>query len=289
MRLILIGAICLLGASHAQAGLGDYKKQKHSQRARVSEESCPEQYKADCKSKCPAGDAACSSRCDATASSFCEERESKRSAAKWGLAAKGASLGVGAAGMLFDDKMGEAVAGGEIPISPYTVIWNRPSVSIEAGGGLIEAGAKLAALASTFRYRWIGFSTSVDYLWDQTDNLIEADLGPTVYLGSAHILAGFQPSLMVSGGNGVETEYGGGLRALSTYMNDRFLVNFNPLLGRINGQWAYDLKVSLGYRFTPSLYASLGYSYRDILDLNDLDVSSASLQGAFMRLGYRMN
>jgi len=61
------------------------------------------------------------------------------------------------------------------------------------------------------------------------------------------------------------------------------------MLGVINGQWSYHLRLGVGWRFTPTVYARLNYDYRDIVDLTDLDISSASLQGVVLTLGARWN
>jgi hypothetical protein len=287
--LALVLAVSSFAPTAASAGLQDYKKQKHEPRAEVTSESCETAYTRDCSAKCASGDAACAQGCTKGAPAFCEAREDRRSTKKLELFAKGASLGAGAVGMLFDDKMGEVAAGGDVAISEYAVIWNRPSLTLDAGAGYLDSGTKLATMTTAFRYRAFGLSGSVDYLWDQTDHLAEVDFGPTFYLGTAHFLFGLQPSALLSTGNDVLPEWGGGLRTLTTYMNGQFFAYLNPMLGKMNRNWLYDLKVGVGYRLTPAMQLSAGYSYRDVVDLNDLDISSASLQGAFLRLGVRMN
>jgi hypothetical protein len=273
--------------------LRSYKKQKHAKDTPVvTKENCPEEFKKDCLSKCASGDTACVTSCDDPnkAKQFCEDRESRRTEKKLALVAKGASLGAGAVAMIFDDKMGEVSANGTVPVSPYAIFWNRPSFRAKTGWGLIGAGpAGIIPTTLTFRNGFFGFGANVDYLYDSGENFIESDIGPAFYLGSAHMLVGFHPSLLVSAGNGVKPEYGFGLRSMNYYMYEQMFFEFNPMLGYINSQWAYDLKIEAGYRFTPQFFASLGYSFRDILNLNDLDVSNASLQGFFFTLGYRMN
>ena len=91
----------------------------------------------------------------------------------------------------------------------------------------------------------------------------------------------------MSAGNGVETEYGFGLRAPTNFYVDKSVVTFSPLLGNINDQWYYHLKVAFTYRVRPDVGVGLGYEYRDTVDLNDLDITTASLQGAFVYI--RMN
>ena len=68
---------------------------------------------------------------------------------------------------------------------------------------------------------------------------------------------------------------------------DKNVIVFSPLLGTINNQWQYHLRIAVGYRFHPNMGLFLGYEYRDIVDLNDLDISTASLQGGF--LYFRLN
>lgn len=59
------------------------------------------------------------------------------------------------------------------------------------------------------------------------------------------------------------------------------------MLGRINHNWNYNLRAGVGYRFTPNVYGRVSYDYRDVLDLGDLNISQASMQGVFVTGGVR--
>lgn len=289
---VLVGvALGLTAVGLAQAGpLGTYKRQSMGATpGKVTSENCPEEYKKDCKSRCAPGAGDCVAKCDQTAEQFCKDRESRRNTKKLELAAKAASLGAGAIAMIFDDKMATVDPNGNLLIDEYTLFWNRPSFWTQLGGGLLQGGTKLALFSAQFRKSSFGLATSLDYMWEGNDRLAEFDIGPTINFGTAHLVVGFEPALMIRSGNGFKPVYGGGLRSLNTYYNGRAFVQFNPLLGYVNDQWAYDLKLSAGYRMSPAFSIDVGYSHRDILNLNDLHVSESGLNGAFLRLGYRMN
>jgi hypothetical protein len=289
LAIVLVGLASLLSVSVQAGSLGNYKNQSMGSHKEVTDASCPADYKQECKSKCAANDAACAATCDNGAAKFCEDRNSRRNWKKAEIFAKGASLGAGAAAMIFDDKMGTVSADGTALVSEYTTFWNRPSIFVQAGAGPLQGGTKLLPLAATFRYSWFGMGANLDYMFDDTDKLAELDFGPSFNFGTAHLVFGLQPSALVRAGNGFAPIYGGGLRTLTTYYNGRVFVQFNPLLGYINEQWAYDLKASVGYRITPVVSIDVGFSHRDILNLNDLNISETGLNGAFARLGLRMN
>ena len=67
----------------------------------------------------------------------------------------------------------------------------------------------------------------------------------------------------------------------------RVFIMFDPLLGYINENWMYHLKVGGGYRITPNIGFILAFEYRDLVDLNDLDISTASLQSGMGYLQFR--
>lgn len=287
--LSLWSALFSLAPTSQANTLRDYKKQKHGERTRVDEDNCPAEYVKECQAKCAPGDTACANKCVADAPGFCDSRDSRRN---WKIAetvAKGASVGAGAVGMIFDDKMAEVGPDGTVAMSPYAIIFNRSSFVMEGGFGLLEGGAK--AVAGTLQYRngHFGVGGTVEHLFQDDEKLTEADLGPTFSFATANILFTLQPSLNISAGNGVKTEYGGGLRSYTMFLLDRGFITFNPMLYYINKQWGYHARIGYGYRFTPSFFGSLSYEYRDILDLNDLHVSQARIQGAFLYLGYRYN
>lgn len=281
----------VVGVAHADS-LGDYKKKKHAKRKKVTEETCEEEYIKRCSSKCTPKNTQCVQQCRATAKNFCAQRKKKRRNEQLKLAAKGASLTVGAIGVLLDDEMptvGPNGNGKKVRISPYTKRWNRASLTADMGVGLLEGGATGINTNAWFRKKNWGLGGQISYLWQDSDYLIEGDFGPTFYLPSASIVAGFQPSILMSAGNGVETEHGFGLRAPTNFYVSKSVVTFSPLLGTINDQWFYHLKIAYTYRIRPNVGAGLGYEYRDIVDLNDLDITTASLQGAFFYIRVNQN
>ncbi|MEC7986313.1 MAG: hypothetical protein VX278_14200 [Myxococcota bacterium] len=271
--------------------LGDYKKKKHEKRKRVKQEDCIAEFIQRCESECKVRDQMCIKQCKTKSKNFCEERKKKRVRQQIGLAAKGASLAVGAISVWLDDDMPKLDPDGNavVRVSPYTKFWNRPSFNVEFGAGLLEGGAMGLSANVAFRQRFFGFGANANYLWQGDDYLVESDVGPMFYMASKSFIAGFQPSALISQGNGVDTEYGFGLRAPTRFYSERVIVMLNPMLGRINNLWNYHLKVSVGYRLTPSVGLFGGYEYRDIVDLNDLDITTASLQGGFLYLRYNLN
>jgi hypothetical protein len=287
--LAVTAALFSVKVAQADGTLRDYKNQVHKEHTeQVTSDNCSDEYKKSCKAKCSPGDAGCLASCDQTAEQFCKDRQKRKTEKEIEEIGKGLTLGVGAAGILFDSKMQEVVPGKD-PISPYAIFWNEPSFSLELGGGAVQAGAKAGAVWTAFKDGFWGISGDAEYLFQNSDYLMQSDIGPTLYLGSSHIIAGFQPSLLINAANGASTLYGGGLRALSTYVNDQIMIEFNPLLGYINSQWMYQLKISGSYRFTPRFYVSLAVEHQDILDLNDLDISNSALEAVYLYLGFRIN
>ena len=281
----------VVGTAYA-GSLGDYKRKKHAKRKKVTEETCEEEYIKRCVSKCKTEDAGCVRQCEATAKSFCAERKKKRQKEQIKLVAKGASLTVGSIGVLLDDDMptvGVNGNGRKVKLTPYTKLWNRASLIADLGLGILEVGAAGTNANIWFRKRNWGLGGQISYLWQDSEYLIEGDFGPTFYMPSASIVAGIQPSVLMSAGNGVDTEYGFGLRAPTNFYIDKTVLVFSPLLGYINEQWYYHLKIGFGYRFHPNVGAFLGYEYRDATDLNDLDITTASHQGAFVYLRLNQN
>jgi hypothetical protein len=269
--------------------LGDYKEKKHKKRKKIKQKDCVSEYIKRCQSKCTKKEQTCMKQCTRTAAQFCEERKKKRFNQQVGLAAKGTSLAVGAIAVMLDDEMPTVDPNGKLLVNEYTKLWNKPSFNMELGGGLLNSGTMEAHTTIGLRKGSWGFGANIHYLWNSEDYLMEADVGPMFYLPSASFIAGLQPSLLISEGNDVDREYGFGLRAPTRMYIDQFLLIFNPMLGRINSLWNYHLKVSIGYRFHPKFGIFGGYEYRDIVDLNDLDITTASMQGAFLFLRYNHN
>lgn len=154
--------------------------------------------------------------------------------------------------------------------------------------GKCDSNADALGAWMAYRQSWWGLSDEVEGLYQTPDFLAEGDIGPTFYLPSQHFIAGFQPSLMFSGGDGV-MNYGAGLRALTTVVMGQWLAFFHPILGYINQEWYYHLRVGVGYRFTPGTYITLNLEHRDVVDLNDLEISDNALESISVTLGLRFN
>ncbi|MBT3221648.1 MAG: hypothetical protein HN348_21430, partial [Proteobacteria bacterium] len=113
------------------------------------------------------------------------------------------------------------------------------------------------------------------------------------------IMFGLQPSLLLSAtildeseitdGKAKDFLVGGGARSYTTVHLRRLTFHFDTMLGVINGQWNYHLRIGVGARITPRIFARLNYDYRDIVDLTDLDISSSALQGVVLTIGARWN
>ncbi len=294
MRALVSGLVLLMmmwsPAVMAQ-GLSDYKNQKHGKRERVTRESCPQAYYKRCMSKCEG--ASCAKTCRAEAPEFCSKRETRKTFKTVETVAKGASLGIGAVAVLIENAIDaqnlKDGRGMPMVIDEYTLIWNQPSLVVRGGGGYIFGNVAQGTATVKARYSYFGVSGQVSYLTDGTQNLVETDVGPTVYMKSSSIVFGAQPSLLVSQGNGVAALYGVGLRTYTDVHLGRVVLSLDPMLGYTNDNWNYHVRVGAGYRFTPNITADLTYDFRDVVDLNDLDISQAVLQGVTLQLGVRFN
>ena len=288
--------VILLTLFYAQSAwatsLKDYKAQKHKEQdppagVPVVEVSCEEAYLLKCRQAC--SNESCRNQCVREAPVYCRQRDEKRSKEQALLWVKAATLFLPAIGCIFDEPRNIVESNLSEQADSYTFVWNRASFYAHGGTGVLNGGAKALTADLQFRLGYFGASGNAAYLFQGSEKLIEYDVGPTFYVGSAHISAGFQPSLIGSAGSGVKPEYGFGMRTVNTLTFDRFHIQWNPLLGRINKQWFYQLKGGVGYRLTPSLGMTLGYEYRNILDLNDLEISSSGLHGFFVYFNYRFN
>lgn len=293
---LMMFALSLLLAGPAYAGgLSEYKDQKHSQREEVTKQSCEKDYTARCVAReCEEGDAACRRDCARQAPNFCEKRTRRRRRKQAEVVAKGASVGAGAAAVLIAKKAEDYVDLPEGTAAPdaYTLYWDRPSAIGELGAGYLLGNVLQGSVGGRLRLKWFGVSGQVHYLNDLEESLTEADVGPTFHMASTAFGLTFaaQPSLLVSAAPDVETMYGVGLRSYTDLLlGRRVLLNFEPMLGYINGQWSYHVRVGGTYRVTPRVFLKLTYDYRDILDLNDLDISQSRLQGVVGLVGFRFN
>ncbi len=290
---------CLLAfgssASFAQ-GLGEYKDQKHksADREKVTKDNCEGAYVSRCMQQCDDRREVCRSTCEQEAPGFCAERQKRRRRKQAGVVAKGASVGAGAVAVFVDNRIPREQASGEGARvgepDPYAIAWNWFDAQANFGGGYLFAGAGIGTGTMRLRYSHFGISGQVSHLNDGQTYLNEIDVGPTGYIHSPIVLFGLQPSLLISNGNDVEALFGAGVRSYTeVHLGRKFLINFDPMLGYINRQWNYHLRVGATYRFTPTLQANLSYDFRDVVDLNDLDISQSRLQGILLQVGFRLN
>jgi len=277
------------------SGLDDYKTQKHTDRPRVTADTCEEAYleQHGLDPEDPAD--------QAKAATFCEERARRKTRKTVELVAKGASVGAGAAAVAAENAVTAAAtrravsrSGQQRSAGPDTLAARRPNpwlekpdAVFELGGGLISDVGAGTAVARGRVMPSVGLGATTTLLADSDDWLNETDLGPILYLDSRHIEFGLQPSLLVSAGNDVSTEFGAGVRSYTTVDLGRLSLHLDPMLGRINRQWVYHLRPGVSYRFTPAVYARVSYDYRDVLDMGDLDISQASMQGVMGTVGFR--
>ncbi len=284
-------------ASHA-AGLKAYKKQKHKKRkAPVTDRSCPAAYVARCMTGCTGNKVVCEAACRKNAGPFCAKRKQKRHRETSKLALKGASLGAGLllTGLTAVPWTCERVT--KQGKGEMAVPWDRPSVIGMVGGGvinddwqqLVKSKTYLATATMRLRLRFLGVSAMYSRLMEGSDHLDELDFGPTFYFASSYVSFGIQPSILVSSGAGVDTMYGKGLRTWTRGYFGPLVGVLDTMLGKINGQWNYHGRIGAGMRLTPRFFAIFAVDFRDIVDLTDLDISSASLQGVMLAIGGRYN
>lgn len=287
--------------------LDDYAGQKHTERDRVTADTCEEKYIQRCQAACEEGDGRCEALCETEAPEFCEDRRRRQRRKTAEVVAKGASVGAGAAAVVAQNAIvwrrhNRALEEGaelvEVPTDAYTIDWFRTTALGELGGGVFAGPVGVGTAHAQVRWAWFGAGLQSTFMHDGTSALSETDVGPTLSIASRNIVFSLQPSLLVSVYKPGEepddptfdpTELGFGVRSYTTVHLHRAMLHFDPMLGVINGQWSYHLRVGLGYRITPAVYARLSYDYRDIVDLTDLDISSASLQGAVLSVGVRFN
>ncbi len=285
----VVALSCLLifsMGSVAEAGsLKDYKKQKHRKRKRVDAGSCQPEYIKSCQAKCT--DSSCRKNCEQEAPGFCKARKQKRTRKKIELVAKGASTMAGALAIVLDRPMGKVGPNGTQEISPYSIIWNETEFVTELGGGALSQGGTVGAAHMRIRRRWYGFAGNYSYLTEKGDYVSEGEFGPTISFASSSFLFSLQPSALISGANEEDQVWGGGLRTYTRFYVGRMFLMFDPMLGYTNHNWLYHLKVGGGYRFTPNIGLILAFEYRDLVDLNDLDISTASLQSGMGYLQFR--
>lgn len=273
-------------------GLSDYKDQKHkTKKPKVTKQSCEQDYVNSCTQKCASGAVSCVQQCRTKAPAFCEARTKRRRRKQAGVAAKGASVVAGGVAVLVAKRVEKGLPRGKVNTDEYTLYWKAPSAIAEVGGGYVFGGAGLVTGTAKLRYNWFGVSGQVSHLRDSETDLTETDVGPTFYIASPAfgLTFGAQPSLLISSASDVDTLYGVGLRSYTELNLRRVVFSFEPMLGYINRQWNYHLRVGGAYRITPRVFLKATYDYRDIVDLNDLDVSQARLQGFAGMIGFRFN
>jgi len=288
----IISCLLALGLTHSVSAesLKDYKKQKHrqlekSQSGEVVTKRCDEAYIETCKRGC--SDAACNQKCERDAIPYCQARESERSKAEGELLLKALLLFAGPLVTLLDGPRNYAT--GADDYDPYKFIWNFPSYNFDVGAGYVQGGAYGITLSGAFRVEHFGLGANAAYLNDKGDTLGEWDIGPSFYLGSTHLSAAITPSWIGSAGSGIKPESGFGVRTTTVAYINQVYVLFSPLLGKINDEWLFHLRAGLGWRFTPDWAAHLVFEHRSVIDLATLQISSASLNGVFLNLSFRVN
>ena len=89
---------------------------------------------------------------------------------------------MGTIAVLLDDDMPTAGPNGKgMRVTPYTKIWNRTSITLDTGVGLLEGGANAISSSLMIRNRNWGVSGQLSYLWQDDEYLIEGDFGPTFF------------------------------------------------------------------------------------------------------------
>lgn len=294
MYVVMVLMIVLWSAVGSAQGLGQYKSQKHGKRKKVTAKSCQREYIARCvkQAACQAkGAVDCQSQCKQQAPTFCKKRSRRRTIKQVEVAAKGASVVAGAVLVLAAKQAEKHLPTKVGRATPYTIFWRDLSVVADMGGGYLFGGVYQGSASLRLRKNWYGLGAQVSYLNDLKTDLYEAEVGPGFYM-IAPLLGlafGIHPSLLISGATDVETQYGFGARSYTTWYLKRLQFSFEPMLGYMNQQWVYHVRVGGLFRFSPRWFGKLSYDYRDVLDLNDLDISQSSLQGATFTLGFRWN
>ncbi|TNE92679.1 MAG: hypothetical protein EP330_00775 [Deltaproteobacteria bacterium] len=280
----LLFAAALLPSLATATPLGDYKDQKHGDRERVEPGGCVEAWIAKHEPNAPKGDAHVREKAEA----FCRERAKRKTAKTAELVVKGASVGAGAAAVATQNTVQRSRTNSSQVARPAPTQefepW--PRVVAELGAGL---QSRTVAGTSVLRTRFdiVGGAVTSTFFADGVDWLSETDVGPIGYIDSANLEFGLAPVLLISAANDVSTRLGGGLRSYTTADLGRVLLHFDPMLGLINGQWNYHLRIGGSYQITRHFYTRLSYDFRDILDLTDLNISQASLQGVMLTAGFR--
>ena len=286
-------AIAIPSPSEA-GGLKAYKKQKHKVRGpKVTDQSCPAEFTARCRKQCGAN-VKCANACPAQAGPFCAKRKQKRHRETTKLVAKAVSLGAGFA--LLGVTSIPWPCPDEKPTAGPRQSWLEPAVIAAVGGGVISDDIQTLATSQTYlatatlrvRSRFLGVSAMYNRLMEGDDYLNELDFGPTFYFRNGIVTFGIQPSILVSTAPDVGTLYGKGMRTWTRVYFGSLMGVLDTMLGKINGQWNYHGRIGAGLRFG-QLFATVGIDFRDIVDLTDLDVSTASLQGAMLSVGGRIN
>ena len=275
-------------------GLGDYKDQKHRQQSeKVTKQSCEQKYIERCESQCVASAVSCSQQCKAEAPKFCTARTKRRRRKQAGVVAKGATVVAGGVATMLAKRAEDRLpkGAGATRADEYTLYWKAPSAVAELGAGYVFGGVTMFTGTAKLRYNWFGVSAQTSHLRDARESLTETDVGPTFYIASLAfgLTFGLQPSLLVSSAPDVETLYGVGVRSYTDLHLRRLVLSLEPMLGYINRQWNYHVRLGASYRITPRVFLKAAYDYRDIVDLNDLDISQARLQGVTGMIGFRFN
>ena len=232
----------------------------------------------------------CRSRCDRVTR---ECRKACRSYASRLCGYGGASVARGSIGAPSQGTSGET--GGATPF--YHINWNRPSWLGEFGVGF---GSNAAMLSTRTRVRWghYGFGARASFLGSRNTWLLEGDAGPGFSWPIQSSVITLQPSAMLSAGLEDTTRLGGGLRFHLQYYGPRFMFLMTALGGYVPqptaeapGALNTNARLALGYRFTPTIYASLGYDFRLVEMLGDAsnEWDPVQLHGGLFSVGFRLN
>ncbi len=289
-RILSVLLVSVLTHAASAESLKDYKKQKHrplekTQGGEVVTKRCDEAYIETCKRGCT--DAACNEKCERDAVPYCQAREQQQSKEEAELALKALLLFAGPLITLIDGPRNYAT--GADDYDPYKFIWNFPSYNLDFGLGYLQGGAYGITASGAFRYEHFGLGVNTAYLNDSGDTLGEWDIGPSFYLGSTYLSAAITPSWIGSAGSGIKPESGIGVRTTTVAYLKQVYILFSPLLGKINAEWLFHLRAGVGWRFTPAWAAHLVYEHRSVVDLATLQIASASLNGVFLNLSFRVN
>lgn len=159
-----------------------------------------------------------------------------------------------------------------------------PELDGGLGGGLgIVNGAAIATGEVFVGWGTLGLGGQLSLMWNPNEMLVETDVGPRLYHGTGPFRFGLQPSLMLSGGNGVETLAGVGVRPSLHAERADWFVDVRPLVGYIGGNLNVHSRAGVGYDIGENLYIELGHDFRFVHSLSG--GGGTGLHGGFLAIG----